>query len=93
MKSDSATAVAYINRIGGYVLSLLEETKNIWKKYDKIPDYLSREFNDCSEWMLNRDVKKICRRFFKPKIDLFATTLNTQIPDNYVSWFPDPNAV
>lgn len=63
------------------------------EKNNKIPDYLSREFNDCSEWMLNRDVKKICRRFFKPKIDLFATTLNTQIPDNYVSWFPDPNAV
>lgn len=30
MKSDSATAVAYINRIGGSILSLLEETKNIW---------------------------------------------------------------
>lgn len=44
--------------------------------------------------MLNADVfKKLCRRFFKPKIDLFASQLNTQIPDNYVSWFPDPNAV
>lgn len=44
--------------------------------------------------MLNADVfKTLCRRFFKPKIDLFASRLNTQISDNYVSWFPDPNAV
>lgn len=110
VRSDSATAVAYINRIGGSVLSLLEETKSIWNwcfsknifisavhipgKNNKIPDYLSREFNDCTEWMLNADIfKKLCRRFFKPKIDLFASRLNTQIPDNYVSWFPDPNAV
>lgn len=110
MKSDSATAVAYINRTGGSVLSLLEETKNIWNwcfcknifisavhipgKNNKIPDYLSREFNDCTEWMLNVDVfKTLYRRFFKPKIDLFASRLNTQISDNYVSWFPDPNAV
>lgn len=89
VKSDSATAVAYINRIGGTVLSLLEETKNIWNwcfcknifisavhipgKNNKIPVYLSREFNDCTEWMINADVfKTLCRRFFKPKIDLFA---------------------
>lgn len=88
VKSDSATAVAYINRIGGSVLSLLEETKNIWNwcfcknifisavhipgKNNKIPVYLSREFNDCTEWMINADVFKTLCRFFKPKIDLFA---------------------
>lgn len=110
VKSDSATAAAYINRIGGSVLSLLEETKNIWnwrfskstfisagtfrEENNKIPDYLSREFNDWTEWMLTADVlNKLCRSFFKPKIDLFASRLNTQIPDNYVSWFPDPIAV
>lgn len=48
---------------------------------------MSREFNDCTEWILNSDVfKKLCRRFFKSR-------LNTQIPNNYVSWFPDPIAV
>lgn len=30
---------------------------------------------------------------FKPKTDLFASRLKTQIYENYVSWFPDPNAV
>lgn len=44
--------------------------------------------------MLTADVlNKLCRSFFKPKIDFFASRLNTQIPDNYVSWFPDPIAV
>lgn len=38
-------------------------------------------------------LKNYVEDFLNPKIDLFASRLNTQIPDNYVSWFPDPNAV
>lgn len=84
MRSDSATAVSYINKIGGSILSLLEETKNIWiwcfskgiyisavnipGKNNKIPDYSSQEFNDCSEWMLNKTIfKNLSQRFFNQK--------------------------
>jgi hypothetical protein len=43
--------------------------------------------------MLNKNIfRKLSQRFFEPKIDLFASRLNSQIPNNYVSWFPDPNA-
>lgn len=46
-------------------------------KNNKIFDYLLREFNDCIEWMLNVDIfKKLCRRFFKFKIDFFVFRLN-----------------
>ena len=110
IRSDSSTAVTYINRRGGSILPLSNEAKNIWVwcfnrniylsavhipgKENVIPDYLSREFNDCSEWMLRRDIfDKISKTFFIPKIDLFASRVNTQIRNNYVSWFPDPDAV
>lgn len=57
------------------------------------PDNLSRVFSDSSEWKLHEDVfKKVCRHFFMPEIDLFATRLNSQLK-NFISWFPDPEAI
>ena len=36
--------------------------------------------------------QKICKLFFLPDIDLFASRLNKQLT-KYVSWFPEPNAI
>ena len=56
-------------------------------------DYFSRHFSDSTEWKLNEKVfRKICRSFFIPDIDLFATRLNKQL-SKYVSWFPEPDAI
>ena len=45
-----------------------------------------------TEWSLHPQVfKQICRRWFTPNIDLFATHLNHKLP-LYVSPIPDPNA-
>lgn len=55
-------------------------------------DFMSRKFNDNTEWMLDVGVfREICKKFGSPKIDLFASRLNTQLP-TYISWLPDPNA-
>lgn len=77
------------NRLGGSILPLVEETKSIWNwcfsgniflsavhipgTENVFQDNLSREFNDCSEWMLNKNIfDRLSTKFFKPKIDLFA---------------------
>ncbi|VDH99325.1 Hypothetical predicted protein [Mytilus galloprovincialis] len=108
VKSDSSTAVNYINNQGGSVLPLLEITKQIWHwciknkvllsavhipgKENIIPDNLSRNFNDTSEWKLNESVfNEVTKHFFIPDTDLFASRLNKQL-NNFVSWFPDPDA-
>ena len=107
--TDSAVAVSYINSRGGSVSTLHEIVKNIWLwcvkreififavhipgKSNETPDNLSRIFNDSSEWMLKTSIfDKICDQFFRPEVDLFASRLNHQLK-NYVSWFPDPEAV
>ena len=72
VKSDSATAVSYINRKGGSVMSLFIECKEIWLwccarkihisavhvkgKENLVADYLSQVFSDSTEWKLNEDV-------------------------------------
>ena len=45
-----------------------------------------------TEWSLHPQVfKQICRRWFTPRVDRFATHLNHKLP-LYVSLIPDPNA-
>ena len=76
------------------------EQRSIWLTIAHIPgvenvvaDYKSRHFSDNVEWMLNPMLfKRICSRFGNPKIDLFASRLNKQVP-KYVSWSPDPEAI
>lgn len=53
-------------------------------------DFYSRNFSDSTEWMLKKEIfSRLCKHFFLPDIDLFASRLNKQL-DNFVSWFPEP---
>lgn len=55
-------------------------------------DSLSREKRDVSDFMLNNlDFGKICKSFFIPTRDLFATHLTKQC-SKFVSWLPDPES-
>ena len=73
--------------------------RQIWLSAAHIPgaendaDYLSRNFNDNVEWMLDHDIFKKITNWFKfyPTIDMFASRLNKQL-DRFVSWRPDPDA-
>ena len=73
--------------------------RNIWVSAEHLPGVLnviadteSRNFNDNTEWMLDRLVfTQVLNRFGQVEIDLFASRLNKQC-DNFVSWRPDPDA-
>ena len=57
-----------------------------------VADRESRVKNFDSEWQLDPLVfRKLCRLFFLPDSDLFATRINTQL-SRFVSWKPDPDA-
>lgn len=45
-------------------------------------------FYDTIDWKLSRkhEIKKICKKFVKLEIDLFASRINRQL-DNYLSWY------
>lgn len=59
---------------------------------NKTADYYSRNFSDSTEWRLKPEIfKRLCKHFFQPQIDLFASRINRQL-DNFVSWFPEPGA-
>ena len=72
-----------------------------WISADHVPgshktvaDYMSRTFNENTEWKLSPSLFQIIlQRFqFFANIDLFALYLNKQL-SNYVSWHPDPESV
>ena len=108
VKTDSSTAVAYINNMGGSVTTLLEIVKEIWlwcsdkgifisavhiPGKDNIgPDNLSRIFNDTSEWKLKENI------FNQVCLHFFTPSIDlfaSRINNQllkYVSWFPDPDA-
>ena len=55
-------------------------------------DFLSRHFSDATEWYLKKEIfVRVCKQFFMPDIDLFASRLNNQL-DRFVSWFPEPGS-
>jgi len=55
-------------------------------------DWQSREYQDTSNWMLNREVFLEINQLMGPlEIDLFADRLNAQL-DQFVSWKPDPKS-
>ena len=55
-------------------------------------DFYSRNFNGSSEWMLKKDVfHRICREYFTPDIDLFASRINAQV-DKFVTFLPSPGS-
>jgi len=74
--------------------------RDIWLSAIHIPgstnvvaDSLSRKRYSDHEWALNREMfQKLYDLYPSISIDLFATTLNTQLP-RYASWRPDPHAV
>ena len=72
---------------------------HIWISVEHIPgrenvvaDFKSRNFNDETEWQLNKDIfNQICQKFGTPEIDSFASRLNNQLP-RYIARDPDPEA-
>ena len=59
---------------------------------NNIDDLRSRYFYDKKEWSLNPYMfEKVCEKFGKPEMDLFATRLNGKC-ELYESFKPDPNA-
>jgi hypothetical protein len=53
---------------------------------------MSRNISDSKEWMLKKDIfLKICKQFFNPDTDLFASRLNFQVLV-FASWSFDPVA-
>ena len=73
--------------------------RNIWLSAAHIPgcnnvntDALTWKLSMELEWMFSKQVfQKIHSRFNILQMELFASGLNTQLP-NYVSWKPDPMA-
>ena len=56
-------------------------------------DFGSRYLSVRTEWAIPKSIfQDICRTFFTPSIDLFASRLNAQL-QRYVSWTPDPYSV
>ena len=108
IRSDSVTAVTYINNKGGSIVSLFLEAKQIWlwcserniniscvhiKGKDNVTaDNLSRNFSDSTEWKLNERVFSL----------ICSQTFTPDIDlfasrlnkqlDRFVSWKPDPEA-
>jgi len=73
------------------------ETRNIFltasyiaSSENFIADQESRAVTDDSEWVLDDAVFcQLCRRFFNPSIDLFASYVSNKC-SKYISWHPDP---
>lgn len=106
--TDNTTVVSYINNMGGRQTELNDLSseiwhwildKNSWVSANHIPgientgaDFASRNFNDRTEWSLNKQVfQAIEIEFGEMGIDLFASRLNAKCKQ-YVSWHRDPNA-
>ena len=72
--------------------------KNVWlfpvyvSTKHNLADEPSRKIHSQGEWILARTIFSKALTFnITPKIDLFASRLNNQLP-TYVSYKPDPNA-
>lgn len=74
-------------------------SRGIWLSADYIAgslnvyaDYESRHVDERLEWAVNSSIfDKLCARFGRPEIDLFASRLNAKLP-RFVSWRPEPGA-
>lgn len=62
-------------------------------KYNAQADFASRHFTADTEWGLNPELfKMVCRTWFIPEVDLFAS-FNNHLISKYVSWGPDPKSI
>ena len=108
VRSDSATAVAYINNKGGSVMPLFLEAKDIWlwcsaknihiscvhiRGVDNVTaDTLSRNFSDTTEWKLSEKV------FSFICSQCFTPDIDLFASrlntqlKRFISWMPDPEA-
>lgn len=76
------------------------EARNIWifasyiqSKENTIADRESRRLEPETEYELNEDAfRELCDKFGRPKIDLFASRINTKCR-RYISWKKDPGAL
>ena len=109
IKSDSATAVHYINNMGGSVKTLFKQVKEIWLwsserniflsavhipgKENKTPDNLSRIFSDSSEWKLNEEIFEAVCKTFSTPDIDLFASRINTQLEKCVSWFPDPGAL
>jgi hypothetical protein len=60
---------------------------------NKVADYESRHVNDNLEYEISDEMfQKICQRFGKPDVDLFASRLNNKCK-KFISWKADPLAM
>jgi hypothetical protein len=108
VRTDSMVAVAYINHMGGRDREMSTLAASIWDWCFKrkvflqalhIPgkdnieaDQLSRAV-DRNDWKLHpRFFKEIQHMWGPHQVDLFASMLNTQLPQ-YFSWLNDPKAL
>jgi hypothetical protein len=70
-------------------------SRQIWITARHVPgvmnteaDFASRNFNNRTEWTLNKRVfQMISRRFYTPEVDLFVSRINNQLP-RYVAKIP-----
>ena len=106
IRSNNTTVIAYINNMVGITSDNCNNlAKVIWKFYIKkvwisvehipgsencIADFMSRSFNDNTEWQLFTELfQKIVKQYsINLSIELFASHLSKQ--ERYVSWHPDP---
>ena len=70
----------------------LADSLNFCIKHKMHLSWTQCEIERSTEWSLHPQVfKQICRKWFTPHVDLFATHLNHKLP-LYVSPIPDPRA-
>ena len=106
LKIDNTTAVAYINKTHSVACNnttqniwLWAKEHNIWLSAAFIPgksnvvaDFHSRCFKENTECQLNTEIfAKLCAIFPFPNVDLFASSINKQLP-TFVSWYPESEA-
>lgn len=108
VRTDSSTAVNYINNQGGAVIPLLVIAKQIWVwcrsnnifisavhipgHQNVTPDNLSRCFQDTSEWKLKESVFCQVVHHFFMPDTDLFASRLNKQLQRYVSWFPDPEA-
>lgn len=108
IRSDSATAVAYINNKGGSVMPLFLEAKAIWlwcssrnihiscvhiRGVDNVTaDSLSRNFSDTTEWKLHEKVFSLICSQCFTPDIDLFASRLNAQLNKFVSWMPDPEA-
>lgn len=108
VRTDSSTAVSYINNQGGSIIPLLVIAKQIWVwcienniyisavhipgVENQTPDNLSRSFKDTSEWKLKKTIFDQVVKKYFMPDVDLFASRLNRQLPKYVSWYPDPEA-